>query len=672
MRRLLLSLIGATGFCCTALNAQPQNTDSASTRMKRIGEVEVTAVRSKSVVATKPVQTMNREEIETLGLENLSDAVKKFAGVNVRDYGGLGGMKTVSVRNLGAHHTGVSYDGITVSNTTAGQIDIGRYSLDNVGSISLSIGDDGDPLLSARHYASAAMLTIESERPSFDNGRSYSLLARLSAGSWGYVKPSLRWWQRLSQRTSVAATASFMRSDGMYPYTLTNGDEQTEERRTNTDIAAWQGEANLYHTFADQSQLDAKVSWFHSERGLPGNVILYTNRADERLWDEDLLAQTTYERSLGRGLRMKARLKYTHTWNRYEDPRTEYNRVMQTDIDRQDEYYGSVALSWQPLPTLGFSLAEDLFHNRLRTNIPIQNNEELPDPRRWTSLTALSARFSYQRLRATANLVGTYATETVKTIDPPDDRRRLSPTLSLSYRLTNSEMLYARAMMKSTFRLPTFTDCYYRRMANPRLSPEKATLYDVGLTWNGGRMGPLKYVSLTIDGYYNHVKDKIVAFPSMYVWRMANFGKVEAWGADATLTSEIALGHRASATLYATYSYQKALNKTDPESQLYDQQLPYTPKNSANAALTFHTPWVNVGYSLTFVGTRYSSDINKAEYEMESYLLNDITLSRDFRLGRSTLQASLALMNILDEQYDIVSYYPMPGRSLRATIGIKI
>jgi len=105
-------------------------------------------------------------------------------------------------------------------------------------------------------------------------------------------------------------------------------------------------------------------------------------------------------------------------------------------------------------------------------------------------------------------------------------------------------VLYARAMMKSTFRLPTFTDCYYRRMGNPSLNPEKATLYDIGLTWNIGGHGVLKYLSVTADGYYNHVTDKIVAYPTTYIWRMANFGKVEAWGADVTLTSEIGLGQR--------------------------------------------------------------------------------------------------------------------------------
>jgi len=53
-------------------------------------------------------------------------------------------------------------------------------------------------------------------------------------------------------------------------------------------------------------------------------------------------------------------------------PRTEYNTTPQVDVDRQDEYYGSAALAWQPLAWLGFSVAEDLFHNRLNTNIPHQ------------------------------------------------------------------------------------------------------------------------------------------------------------------------------------------------------------------------------------------------------------------------------------------------------------
>ena len=61
-----------------------------------------------------------------------------FAGANVKDYGGIGGLKTVSVRNIGAAHTAVSYDGVVVSNSQAGQIDIGRFSLDNVSTLFFS------------------------------------------------------------------------------------------------------------------------------------------------------------------------------------------------------------------------------------------------------------------------------------------------------------------------------------------------------------------------------------------------------------------------------------------------------------------------------------------------------------------------------------------------------
>lgn len=33
---------------------------------------------------------------------------------------------------------------------------------------------------------------------------------------------------------------------------------------------------------------------------------------------------------------------------------------------------------------------------------------------------------------------------------------------------------------------------------------------------------------MTVDGYYNDVTDKIVAFPTTYAWKMANYGKVHA------------------------------------------------------------------------------------------------------------------------------------------------
>lgn len=102
-----------------SLNAEatvaPVSDDSIT--MQRIDDVVIEARRSPIKVSTAaPVQTLSGTELTRLGVQNMADAVRRFAGANVRDYGGVGGLKTVSVRNMGAAHTGVSYDGAPVSN----------------------------------------------------------------------------------------------------------------------------------------------------------------------------------------------------------------------------------------------------------------------------------------------------------------------------------------------------------------------------------------------------------------------------------------------------------------------------------------------------------------------------------------------------------------------------
>ena len=223
---------------CTALAQQSGDAmslddsrmnDSDST-VHYLKQVNVPGHRTeRNVLASKPIQQMQKAELEELGIQNLADAVKKFAGTNVRDYGGIGGMKTVSVRNLGAHHTAVSYDGVTVSNTQAGQIDVGRFSLDNMESLSLAIGADESLMQSARHYASAGVLSILTERPHFDEGKNSAFRFRLKGGSFGLVTPSLRYWQRMGSRTTLALDGSFMRADGAYPFKLVNGKNHTNK-----------------------------------------------------------------------------------------------------------------------------------------------------------------------------------------------------------------------------------------------------------------------------------------------------------------------------------------------------------------------------------------------------------------------------------------------------------
>ena len=654
--------------CFVVSAATAQNpTDTTTANTQSLHQVVVEGHRTPSQVSTAlPSQRYERADMEQLGLSSVADAAKRFAGTNVRDYGGIGGMKTVSVRNLGAHHTAVSYDDICVSNTQAGQIDVGRFSLDNVQAVTFAIGHHSDYMQSARHFASAGILSIETERPSLQSSKSYALRTSVSGGSFGMVNPALRYYQRWGRSTLLSLDANYTHANGAYPFTLVNGIRRSKEHRNNSDIDAFHTEANLYQLFPDSSTLNVKAYWFHSNRGLPGAVILYNNISHERLHDEDFFAQAVWKKPLSSRLQLHTRLKYTHSWNLYEDTDVKYAGGHNEEINRQDEYYASATLGWEPLNGLQLSVAEDIAVNTLRSNIT-QGNNLLPlTPRRFTSLTALTATFSWWRFKVNATLLGTFATERVKNGNDPDGKRRLSPSLAVNFRLLQSEPLYIRVMMKSTFRMPSFNDLYYLRMGNTGLRPERAQEWNAGVTWFHTSQGFIRSVSLTADAYYSHVNDKIVAFPSTYVWKMANFGKVHMHGVDITAATEIALFKRSTLSLQATYTFQKTEDRL-PKSPSYGRQLPYTPQHSGNGSVLLHLPWFNIGYTVLTQGERWSMAQNTPQYRLKSYWEQSVTLSRDVQLRHVVLHLQASLQNLTDEQYEIIRYYPMPGRHFVAS-----
>lgn len=663
---------------CVAASADaavPADTPTApaDTVGRTFGEVTVTAQRLPvEGRAMLPAQSIGAGRIASLGIRNMADAVRRFAGANVRDYGGIGGLKTVSVRNMGASHTAVSYDGVAVSNCQGGQIDIGRFTLDNVASVSLYTGhaDDPDLLLPARLYGSAAVLAINSATPEFAEGRNSRFDIGVKGGSFGYASPMARWWQRWgASGLTTAVFTDYTHADGNYPFTLVNGKYVTRERRNNSEINSWHAEVDAgYNISRYGGRLSAKGYYFYSRRGLPGPVMLYNPVSTETLYDKDAFAQMTYERRFSHRVAIKATGKFTYGWNRDRRPGKEFAGGVLQDFHTQREYYATVAASYMPHHTLRIALAQDGAVNTLRNTIA-----DCPLPRRYTSLTALNVGWRPSgHLSLAATAVATLVAEHVERGDAPPTRRNFAPTLALRYCPLTAHALYLRAMMKSTYRVPAFNDLYYERMGNRSLRPERATQWNIGASWTSGRMGVADYVAITADAYYNRVTDKIVAFPTTFAWHMVNYGRVEVRGVDVTLATCVTPTNGFAVDLTAAGTLQRAIDVTDRSAKNYRHQLPYTPELSGNAGVTLRTPWVTAGYSVVAVGKRYFLSQNVRENEIAGYAEQTVTLGREFRLPRGiALSARLELINFTDRQYDIIKYYPMPGRSLRVAANVK-
>jgi len=74
----------------------------------------------------------------------VADLLRRFTGVQVKDYGGVGGLKTVNVRSLGSEHVGVFLDGVQVDNAQNMQVDLGRFSTDGIGTVVVATGGTSD------------------------------------------------------------------------------------------------------------------------------------------------------------------------------------------------------------------------------------------------------------------------------------------------------------------------------------------------------------------------------------------------------------------------------------------------------------------------------------------------------------------------------------------------
>ena len=637
-----------------------------TTKTYQLSGVEVTGRSQPATTrATAPMQRIDKAGIDRLGLQDLSEAVKRFSGVTVQDYGGVGGLKTVSVRSLGAKHTAVSYDGITITDAQSGQVDISRFSLDNIDRITLSIGQSDDIFQTARMYASAGALSIRTERPTFGD-KPFNSYVKAKTGSFGLFNAVLHHNQKIGRRWAASLHGDFTRSDSRYPYTLVNDELETREKRKNSDIISYHLEGNLYGDLGKGGDISFKGYYFDSERGLPGSVKFYNKASSERLWDNNFFLQSEYRKSFNRKLTLRALAKYNYSFTRYLDVNDKYAAGEQVDLNTQNEYYGSLGILYSPFEYLSASLTTDLTRSKLENNFV-----KGPMPERTASQSVFAVQFKKDFLTVTGSLLGTYITDQVKEGERPADRKRLSPTISLSWRPFAGNSFRVRAFYKDIFRVPTFTDLYYLRMGNTSLRPEKTSQYNLGLTWNTSCGDWLNHFSISTDAYINKVRDKIVALPTLYIWKMMNMGEVDIKGVDVNLSAAFPLPLHMQLVLGSTYSYQYAVDITEPEAKNYKDQIPYTPLHSGTASVALENKWVNISYMLTGVGDRYALPQNKEKNRIDAYVEQSLSANKEFKIRNCKLRLQGELLNLADVNYEVIQYYPMPGRSWRLSVCIS-
>ena len=613
----------------TASRAQAQEADS-------LRAARVTA----ALEIAPPSAAASAERLRAA--ESLPAAIREFSGLQLRDYGGAGGLKTINVRSLGSAHTAVFLDGVPIDNAQNAQVDLGRISTEGLEKVELFQGQRSRLLQTAREYGSASSLHMTSALPAPEGRNGFRV--RLRAGAFGTVSPSTAWESRWSPVLSSRVQAGFTHAHGRYPFHVKDFRNTPEGYkgydtvmvRQNCDLTEYRADAHLFYT-PEGGRYDARISWYDADRGIPGPVYKQADKyplSSDRQGDRNLAIQAGGEQELTADLSLLVRAKYARDILQYLDVSEIDPAISARWNYLQQSGYLSAGLGWKASENWRFGGAVDGQYETLQAQV---------SPKRRTLFAAGSAAYLNGPWRMNASLQYQHS-------EGSGTYRFLSPSFLLEW--TPDKYWEFGGMLKRSCRLPSFNDLYYSQITVRKLEPEQ--VYQAAAHWSWDRRYPHWHFQAREELYFNYVKDKLIAVPngSLFRWSMYNLGSVRIFGDEWDLT---ATWHFDALTIGGTarYTFQWAKDPAD------GYQIPYIPLHSASFQLFGTWKGLRLQVDGFLTGTRYTAASERPEYKLAPWTTWDASVSYAFPENGLTIR--LQVNNLLNEQYEIVKQYPMPG-----------
>jgi vitamin B12 transporter len=608
-----------------------------------------------------PAPTAGRTEIdaariEASGATDLAEVVALAPGVAISANGGSGGQTAISIRGSTTNQVLVLVDGVPASDPSTGLVDFSKlglapadvekvtvirggassqYGADAVGGVVLVTTKKAAGVTSPGLELSLSNLTL---LPSA-SVRGYGLSAVQVAPDPAALVDGQEVSARLDLPWGLSATAGFERAANAFSYHDTSGERRT---RANADLLG--GRAGLsWAGGLGGGRLETALEADARVLGIPGSVTAPTPEARERDLDARASLSWTTDAFFRDNTAFTA---------------TAYGLLKQLDYretaadagDLNRSTRGGLDARWSILAGEKLSLGLGLsgrYEGLVSTNV---TNAAGAGPERFGAGAYIEPSLS---------LGGWKLVPALRLDWTSDFPSGLSLSLGLARKL--GEGLLFSANLSTAYRAPSFDDLYWPAQAgaegNPNLVPESSLGGDLGLKLE--REG----YSLSLSGFTRYVGNVILWQPGADgVWRPSNWGRALYPGLEASLEAKLGgLDLGLGASFIHSHALSGSLGLAD------DRRVPLLPGASFHLRLGRDTERLQASATLDYTGLRYTG-IENRDY-LPSHLVIDLHLGVKGGSGRSYV---LDLANLLNERYETVQGYPMPGFSLKAKIVFRL
>lgn len=659
----ILSILAFFSFPILAQNTGRDSVSMGDTLSIKEILVESNRIKMTNLDAPNKLQVLDEKTINSLNGSRLYDALETSDALFVKDYGFNSGIKIIAFNSTQSEHTLILLDGVRLNSRQNAQTDLSLYDIDNAGRIEISKGGS-----SALYGSEAIGGVINIITKDADISKPFGLSLKADVGSYGlrkfYGKVSQGF--KLGSTKSISYDVSYMdeRAKNNYEYNFKNGLNVFRKERENADFNSQAFSFNSRFAPNASSYFKLYVNYGYFERGSPGVDLGYSPGTARQL-DHISLASLTYSNDLSKKVSLKTNVSYKYQLQKYFDPSTLNLPVKLNSFYKLNSYINTTSLNYTA-KNFEAESGYEISLNNIISNETEKGN--LFQGAVFTSLkfvipTSLISKITfYPSVR-----YDHYSNIAEKNVVTGKFGVNLKPFAKADFSLKSS--------FGNNFGAPTFNELYWNQLGNKNLKPERSISFDAGLYYG---FTLLTQNEMEVSYYNINTTDRIVWTPVGGIWRPINIGKVVSEGVDVSLKSALISFSRINASLSLNYTYGSAIKKNEdfPGDPSYGKQMIYIPKEMIKAAFMFNyltttkilkSVYFNLFYR--FATRRYMNFENTVF--APRYDVVDANIGFSMNAFKSELNLKFMANNLFDEDYQVISGYPMPLRNYKFEIGFK-
>lgn len=598
-RNLVLLLLGL------ATHAQSQIvTDEVVVTATRFAEPLEKTIQHTTVITEPEIRASQAIDVPSL--------LRREAGIEFRQNGGIGRQSSLFLRGAESDHTLVLIDGVRVDSLTTGATAIDQIMLDQVERIEVVRGN-----VSSLYGSSAIGGVVQIFTKSGEGKPSGAL--NLGYGSDNTRSVSGRFGGE-ADRTRFSLGASHLDTDGFSsirsefipaPFRTTLADLDDDGYR-NTSF-----NAKLSQRLNESIEIGGFAFLSRGDQEFDG---AFQNNSESELSAYSAYAQAWLTKNL----------RSTLTLSQGEDELTSFLDSRRVSVfettNRQLNWQNEILAGKSHRFVLGLEALE----------------QELES-------TAAFARTERDVRSAYAGYSGEYGRHGVQLNARHDDYSDFgSETTGLAgYSLGLTPRLRLTASASTAFKAPTFNELFFPSFGNPNLEPEQARSFEIGASYQRGE------TRARMVYFDSRIRDLILPFPAI------NVDRAEVDGLELSFSTRLV-----ETDVRASFTYQ------EPEDEATGLQLLRRAKKFGSLALSRTLSNLRLGAELIASGDR--PDVHLVTFErvrVGGYAI--VNLTAGYEINRHS-SIGLRAENIFDKDYQLVHGFNTQDRALFVNLTLRL